>query len=425
MDINDLAGQQNQKAEAQAQPVEQKTLVESNTVAGDIWEISLPKTSIHTLPQLLDYCKVDLNEWEVERFVCNKWEVVLAPRSTTTGPVSKKTGAKSWERPDATPIHESLFQVKAFLKRKTQIIAIREEIADLLKQAKMEIGEPRKVTKIRGTKGGMLEINLTDHHFGKLAWQLETLAANYDVKIATAVFHRALNALLARAPYETFEEIWFIVGNDLFHADNTASQTTSGTQVESDVRIRKTYFTVRTLMVRAIEDTLRPRADKVKVIVVPGNHDYNTAWYFGDSLQLYFSKHTDVEVDNMPSPRKYHEYGATLIGYTHGHREKQADLPLLMTVEAREQYGRTQFHEWHTGHTHQTRTTEHHGIRVRVLPALCPPDKWHAEMGFVGNLRSSEAFHWDKVAGLTNIIIYTDSDDLIEKASTTPTVVAK
>jgi hypothetical protein len=45
-------------------------------------------------------------------------------------------------------------------------------------------------------------------------------------------------------------------------------------------------------------------------------------------------------------------------------------------------------------------------------------------MGFVGNLRSSEAFHWDKAQGLTNIIIYTDSDDLIEKASATPTAVA-
>lgn len=384
-------------------------LAESNTVKGDNWEISLPKSRIHTLEQLIEFFEIDMMVWEVERFVANKWEMGY----TVAGSDGKK-------RADAEP----LYQVKAFLKRKKNIVAAKQEIADLLQLAKTNISVPKEVKKRAGKKGGMLEVNLTDHHFGKLAWQLETLHANYDVKIATAVFHRALGALLDRSPYATYEEIWFVVGNDLFNADNTAGQTTAGTQVESDIRIRKTYVTVRTLIVRAIE-SLRHLADKVKVIVVPGNHDYNATWHLGDSLDLYFAKFPDVEIDNTPSTRKYHMYGNTLIGYTHGDKGKMKDLPLLMTVEAREQYGATKFHEIHCGHTHQSSTTEHHGIRVRVLPALCPPDKWHAEMGFVGNLRSSEAFHWDKEQGLTNIIIYTDSDDLIDKASSTPTVIAE
>lgn len=396
MKINDVIAKKNP-------PV----LTESNQVKGDNWEISLPKSRIHTLDALVKFFEIDLTVWEVERFIANKWEM---------GYVTDMDGKKSANV-------EPLYQVKAFLVRKRNIADAQQEIAELLELAKLSVKSPKDIKKHSGKKGGMLEINLTDHHFGKLAWQLETLSANYDVKIATAVFHRALGALLDRSPFATYEEIWFVVGNDLFNADNTLGTTTAGTQVESDVRIRKTYVTVRTLMVRAIEN-LRHLADKVKVVVVPGNHDYNTTWHLGDSLALYFSKHTDVEVDNAPSPRKYHIYGNTLIGYTHGDKGKMKDLPLLMTVEAREQYGVTLFHEWHTGHTHQTSTTEQHGIRVRVLPALCPPDKWHSEMGFVGNLRSSEAFHWDKMQGLTNIIIYTDSDDLIEKASVTPSAVA-
>ena len=383
-------------------------LTESNQSHGDQWEISLPKSRIHTLDQLIAAFAIDLSVWEVERFIANKWEM-----GYTTGPKVSKTSAV-----------ESLYQVKAFLRRKKNIVDAKREIEELKTLAKNEAKTPRDIQKHTGKKGGMLEINLTDHHFGKLAWQLETLHANYDVKIATAVFHRALSAILDRSPYSTYDEIWFVVGNDLFNADNTLGTTTAGTQVESDVRIRKTYVTVRTLMVRAIE-MLRHLADKVKVVVVPGNHDFNTTWHLGDSLELYFAKYSDVEVDNTPSQRKYHEYGQTLIGYTHGDKGKVKELPLLMTVEAREPYGRTKFHEWHTGHTHTSLTTEFHGIRVRVLPALCPPDKWHSEMGFVGNLRSSEAFHWDKAQGLTNIIIYTDSDDLIEKASATPTAVAK
>ena len=387
----------------------QKSLTESNTIRGDSWEISIPKSRIHTLAQLIAAFEIDLTVWEVERFIANKWEM-----GYTTGP-------SKWAKTAAV---EPLYQVKAFLKRKVNIAKAQQEIEELLALAKTRVAHPIAISKHTGKKGGMLEINIADHHWGKLAWQLETLCANYDVKIATAVFHRALQALIDRSPFSTYEEIWFVVGNDLFNADNTQGTTTAGTQVESDVRIRKTYVTVRTVMVRAIE-MMRYLADKVLVIVVPGNHDQNTSWYFGDSLALYFSKYPDVEVDNSPSPRKYHTYGNTLIGYTHGHQGKLNDLPLLMTVEARAQYGATKFHEWHTGHRHQTATTESHGIRVRVLPALCPPDKWHAEMGFVGNLRSSEAFHWDKEQGLTNIIIYTDSDDLIERASVIPTAAAE
>ena len=395
MNVNDVLAQK-------ASPV----LTESNTVKGDSWEISIPKSRIHTLEDLIKFFEIDLTVWEVERFVANKWEM----------------GYTRWKvKGDKTAAAEPLYQVKAFLKRKTSIVAAKQEIADLMVLSKEKAPKPPAIVKRTGRKGHMLEINLTDHHFGKLAWQMETLAANYDVKIATAVFHRAMAAILDRSPYDSYEEIWFVVGNDLFNADNTAGTTTAGTQVDSDVRIRKTYVTVRTLVVRAIEN-LRHIADKVKVIVVPGNHDYNTTWHLGDSLELYFSKYPDVEVDNSPSSRKYHAYGNTLIGYTHGDKGKLSDLAVLMTVEAREQYGATKFHEWHTGHTHHTQTNEVHGIRIRVLPALCPPDKWHSESGFVGNLRSSEAYLWDKEQGLISIIIYTDSDDLIEKASPVPTV---
>lgn len=394
-------------------------LSESSEVKGDTWAITLPKSRVHTLDELVKFFEIDLTVWEVERFVANKWEMGYIAK-TTKGPVRKD---KSQDIHN-TAGYEELYQVKAFLRRRKDVESARKEIEALFDLAKVTVLPPKEIKKRTGRRGGMLEINLTDHHFGKLAWQLETLFANYDVKIATAVFHRAMDALIERSPYATYEQIWFVIGNDLFNADNTEGTTTAGTQVQSDVRHRKTYVTVRTLIVRAIEK-LRYFADKIVVVVVPGNHDYNTTWHLGDALELYFSKYPDVEIDNSPAERKYHEYGDVLIGYTHGDkvRSKEKELPMLMATEARDAYGRTKFHEWHIGHTHETRTTEYHGIRVRILPALCPPDKWHSEMGFVGNLRSSEAYHWDKHEGLTHIIIYTDSDDLIEKASTTPTAV--
>jgi hypothetical protein len=49
---------------------------------------------------------------------------------------------------------------------------------------------------------------------------------------------------------------------------------------------------------------------------------------------------------------------------------------------------------------------EFHGVRVRVLPALCEPDAWHANNNFVGNLRTAESYVWNKDKGLINMSFY-------------------
>jgi hypothetical protein len=367
-------------------------LKETNEIQGDKWTVVLPKTRIHTLEELLEFCEVDLSIWEVERFVCNKWEM-----NAGEGRV------------------EPLYQVKAFLKKRKTIIAIKDEIESLKELAKKNSIKPPNVRVAVGLGvSKMLQINLTDHHFGKMSWGAETGFANYDVKIATAVWNRAISTLLDRASNYDYEEIWFIVGNDLFNSDDTQSRTTMGTQVESDVRHEKTYRLVREILVNTIEE-FRKHVKKVKVIVVPGNHDHNATWHMGDSLECYFSKYSDVEIDNRPLTRKYHTFGDVLLGFTHGDHEKRTDLPMLMATEVAELFGKSKFREWHTGHNHNETTVEKNGIVVRILSALYPADAWHAEKGYVGNRRSSQAFQWDKKEGLVGTVVYIDSDDKIEK----------
>src|SRR5271166_2021126 len=82
--------------------------IETSEVYGNDWTITIPKTRIHTLEQLLTYFEVDLSIWEVERFVCNKWEM---------GYKNDLSQAKV----------EELYQVKAFLKRKTNIVFAKQE----------------------------------------------------------------------------------------------------------------------------------------------------------------------------------------------------------------------------------------------------------------------------------------------------------
>jgi len=154
--------------------------------------------------------------------------------------------------------------------------------------------------------------------------------------------------------------------------------------------------------------------------MVSGNHDQFSVWHTGSSLECFFHKYTDVEIDNSPRYYKYDEFGKIMIMWTHGDKGKRKDYPLLMATEQPEMFGRTKFREIHTGHLHHDRVEEQHGIKVRTLSSLGPADRWHADKGFVGNLRSSEAFIYNKEQGLIGTIIYTDNDGLLDSGNSGP-----
>ena len=300
---------------------------------------------------------------------------------------------------------EFLAEVKAASER---------EVAKIVETAKRNAHKPIQVRKPKKHTNLMCEINLADHHFGKLSWGQETGHANYDVKIATELFWRAFNALLEQSlVFGFYDEIWFVVGNDLFNADDISGRTTAGTYVETDVRHEKTYSGVSHLILEAIE-VLRAHAKKIKVVVVPGNHDYHATFHLGCALECYFHKYTDVEVDNRPMVRKYQQFGQTAHMYTHGDKGRRPDFPALFAREVPKMWAACAFHEIKTGHNHVEKTDERHGVIIRTMPSLCPPDAWHSENGYVGNLRSSQALIYHPNRGLIATMIYTDSDENIQ-----------
>lgn len=360
---------------------------EKNTFTADSWNIDLKKTRIHTLDQLLEYCKVDLTLWTVERFVVNKWEV----------------GAKDAD--DILQV-EPLFQVKATLVKRKAVEDARVEIEKLKNDLKNE--RPFKKTKFvrKPQSGNMLEISLPDAHFGKMAWRNETGYQSYDTPIASAMFLRALDTLIEKSKGIEFDKVLFVVGNDLLNSDNEQGTTTKGTAVSTDGRYQKTFITVRRTITEAI-NRLKEIAP-VHVVMVSGNHDDLGVWHLGDSLECAFANDEDVEINNEPKYRKYVRYGKVLLMLTHGDKGKREDYPLLMATEKSSDFGETLYREVHTGHIHQTRLQEWHGVRVRILPSLSPPDAWHSESGFTGQQRNAEAYVWNYEHGLTAQFFHND-----------------
>lgn len=360
---------------------------ERHEQSGNTWEISLPRTRIHTLDQLIAYCEVDLNEWEVDRFVVNKWEIGSAKDGQITV--------------------EPLYQVKAWLKRKVAEKAVRDIVAGIMEDARKQAPRPVAVKRRAAKSGNMLEISIADHHFGKLAWSRETGWADYDLHIARDLFNDSLGALIDRTSAHKFDEILFVVGNDLLNIDNLENTTTKGTPQSVDSRYQKAYLKTFGVVSQAIEN-LRAVAPLVRVAVVPGNHDTLATWHIGHGLQCVFDRHSDVVIENEPTPRKYVEFGRNMIMLTHGHTAKKRcmDLALIMAREQREMWGRCRQHEVHVGHWHKLESEEINGIRMRVMPSLCATDAWHSEQGYVGNVRSSQALVWNGDEGVIGMAQY-------------------
>jgi hypothetical protein len=352
---------------------------ESHVIDDDKLTITLPKTAIHTYDELVNKFSIDTKVWEVSRF--------NATYSNTD---------------ESAP-----YRVVAFLRKRKDILAIQEEVADLKRQAKQSIVRKITPTKPPSKSGLMLEIAISDHHYGKLAWPSETGGSPYDLNIASAVFSRALDTLLKRASGMTYESILLVAGNDYLHANDVQGKTANGTQLDTDCRFQKTYTTARKNLCDAVE-RLREIAP-VKVLACYGNHDKLSMWTLADSVECYFAKDPRVTVDNEPIYRKYHQWGKCGLMFTHGDLGKRPDFPLVFATDKPEMFGSTLYREVHTGHNHTTKTEEFHGVRVRILPSLTPADAWHAENQYVNNLRSAEAFVWSKDEGLIAQYIYCDN----------------
>lgn len=354
-------------------------VAETHDLQGNNWTITAPETDIESVEDLVTQFKIDTRIWNVNRL--------------TTKRKITKTG-------------ESVYDIVAYLGKKQGMVDAIGEIEELKKEAKRQARKPEKTTIVKDT-GFLLEINIPDVHAGRQSWPVETGYEPYDTKIAELMHNRAVDHIIDRTSTFKFDRILYVVGNDLFNSDDVEYRTTAGTVVTSDGRYQKTFYKVREMVTATIEK-LRKIAP-VDVLMVSGNHDTLSVWQLGDSLECYFHNYTDVNIENTPRTRKYYEYGSNMIMLTHGDKGKREDYPLMMAAEEPEMWGRTFFKEVHTGHNHQSKLQEFHGVKVRTLSSLAPVDDWHSENGYIGNMRQAEGFVWSKVEGNVALVTYNDS----------------
>lgn len=344
----------------------------------DSFEVDVPEISNEE--ELFNTFNLDPKQWMIERITHNSWETPI--KDEDTGEVVAHINKQS----------------KVFFKKIVKDITldiIREQYKIIPKNYEPIVHKKHK-------NPYMYEIAIADHHFAKLAWDMET-GESFDIKIAKKYYIDAIKDLLSKVSHVNIDRIMMPIGNDLFNFDGIRNETTSGTPQDSDSRWTKVFRVVSETMIEII-DICRQIAN-VDVIIVPGNHDRATCFYLGEFLSAWYRLDKNVNVDNGPTLRKYYRYGKTLIGLSHGSEEKQATLPLLMARESKENWGLCDFYEYQIGHWHRKKMTEYvsgdtyNGVQVRVLPSLTGTDAWHYSKGYVKGVKSALGILYDKNDG--------------------------
>ena len=314
--------------------------------------------------------------------------------------VSFTTNIWQQQTKEATKIN--LCQSKLTVKPKAEVELTLDDVRKVLKDIKVTKPLFPLNTKKEPKKQWLIPC-FFDIHFGKLADHYET-GENYDYKIAR---ERMLNSAKGYVDFykgKSFEKLTFVIGNDFFNSGSDGN-TFGGTRQDNDTRPFKMFKKGLETLIQCIY-ILSILSNNIDIVLVQGNHDFDTAYYLAVALEMYYKDCDNIKVDSIPHTRKYIEYGCNLIGLTHGNEEGKR-LHSLMQYEAPEQWGRTTCREWIIGHKHKegvlkTAVEEEGGVIVRNISSLTGTDAWHKKVGFTMARKKTMAFIYDFYTGLTD-----------------------
>jgi metallophosphoesterase superfamily enzyme len=339
---------------------------------------------IKTVDDLLRHIKADMTRFEIERSEATKYEV--ATKDPETGKVT------------TTELH------RVFVRLKPKA---GPSVLDTVEAMIAGAVGPRKPVVVKREKGRNLDVLqalvIADPHIGKHAWGKETGWQDYDIKIARDLLKNAAGELLEDGDHRKVGKRLIVLLGDYFHYDTPDAKTTKGTPLERDGRVEKMVEEGAAILFDIIEQSAA--GVQTEVVLVPGNHDAMMTVALRHILRAYFRNDNRVTLDDLKTTRKYYTHGKVLLGMTHGDKAKKR-LGELMPSEVPNLWGDSLYREWHTGHLHgEAEVQTVGGVVIRTAPALCPPDGWHAQEGYVGKPRGMQAFYYHAKGSLLGMSV--------------------
>ena len=379
---------------AAGKPPEDAEQLTERREGGEI-EYRSTSATIRTVEDLLRHIEADMERFEVAASEATKWEVCTVDRDTG--------------KPVVTVLH------RVFVRLRPKAgPAVAEMVRAMIDGAARAGKLGRIVSKLPKPKAGPWQVLVVaDCHFAKYAWHGTTGGDDYDLDHADRLVRAAGLDLLDQGDAHRPGRRTIAFLGDLFHYDTPDAKTTRGTQLERDGRLEKMISTGSAALVSLVERS--SETCPTDCVVVPGNHDETMSAWFRLLLRTHFAKDRRVTVHEVYTHRQYLEHDGTLLGFAHGDKAR-AKLPSLMSLEAREAWARCRCREIHTGHLHKQaakirRVIDSDGIDTvdgvvtRTAPALCPPDDWHAQEGWIGSRQAMETFFYARGGGFAGMLV--------------------
>ena len=247
-----------------------------------------------------------------------------------------------------------------------------KDLTNILSDAHIEKVKIEPRTFERKSRG-LYEIPIFDAHFGVAKYE--------DYKEHQAEIYKYLQS-------EHWDQVLFVIGQDLFHNDDFRGRTSKGTPIER-VDMEKAVKDAKSFFYPLIEEALY-QSDKVKIIYSRGNHDEAMGWFF---VNMLAEKYPQVEVDGGQKEYKRHVYHNVFLGYTHGEKCKN-DGKLIKTFNGlyRLCMAKANIRLIKRGHFHHMTQLDDDGVIVMGLGSAVPTDEYHEEHGYTYSHKTFQTF---------------------------------
>jgi hypothetical protein len=331
------------------------------------------------------------DEWAKRKSVLDEHDgnVTAAAKALGIGRGTLRTNLQTWGDDDGFRVvakstlrdesgNMKLQWVKEALDKEQAEALAREAIGALVS----EIPAAPKITAPKKCDPNLLvALQIGDAHLGSYSWGPECSGGSTDLAIAEADLMAAVERLIASAP--DAEECLIVNVGDWFHTDTSKPFTPASGNlldigdtrwpkvVSSGVRIQ------RNVCLRALEKFKRVRLRNAK-----GNHDPHSAIILDVAMRAYFENNPRVIIEDSPRDMWWLRFGSNLMAVTHGHNVKLENLPGVLAVDAREEWGQCEHRHIWVGHWHAHKVLDIMETRVTVWPTLAANDKWHTEKGY-------------------------------------------
>lgn len=235
----------------------------------------------------------------------------------------------------------------------------------------------------------------TDYHMGMLA-QEEEGGADWDIKIAENTLVGSFEAMVAQSP-PAMSAVINLQG-DFLHTDGLTPVTPGhGHVLDADSR----YSKIVKVAIRAIRRVVGMALEKhqeVRLIIAEGNHDESGSIWLREMFDALYELEPRVTVDTSEIPYYTFIWGETFLGFHHGHKVKNEQLPLLFAAQFRKEWGVTSKAYLHCGHRHHCDEKEYNGATVIQHPTLAARDAYAARGGWIAE-RAAQSITYSKRFG--------------------------